>query len=141
MYKENNPLIAKMLLFFCKHKMSLISKCFRIFLGCDIYCDLKNADLILPHPYGIIIHSKSVLGKNITIMSHVVIGRKNNEDVAPRIEDDVYIGAGAKILGNIKIGRGAIIGANAVVTKDVPAYSTVVGANRIIKTVYSNRST
>jgi serine O-acetyltransferase len=51
---------------------------------------------------------------------------------APVIGDRVYIGAGAKILGPVRIGNDAIIGANAVVTKDVPAGATVVGANRII---------
>lgn len=52
---------------------------------------------------------------------------------APTIGNNVYIGAGAKILGNIKIGNDVKIGANAVVTKDVPDGSTVVGINQIIK--------
>lgn len=51
---------------------------------------------------------------------------------APRIGNRVYIGAGAKILGPLSIGDDAIVGANAVVTKDVPAGATVVGANRIL---------
>ena len=53
---------------------------------------------------------------------------------APQIGNRVYIGAGAKILGALTIGDDAIIGANAVVTKDVPAGATVVGANRILGT-------
>jgi serine O-acetyltransferase len=53
---------------------------------------------------------------------------------APVIEDFVYIGAGAKVLGNVRIGHHAVIGANAVITRDVPAGATVVGANRMIKT-------
>jgi len=48
------------------------------------------------------------------------------------VEDGVYIGAGAKILGGVRIGRGATVGANAVITKDVPAGATVVGANRLL---------
>ena len=66
-------------------------------------------------------------------MQFVTIGGKNpgGENAAPVIEDDVYIGAGAKIIGNVRVGRGAIVGANAVVTRDVPPYSTVVGGNRI----------
>jgi serine O-acetyltransferase len=51
---------------------------------------------------------------------------------APVIGDDVYIGAGAKVLGAVRVGHGAVIGANAVVTRDVPPYCTVVGANRIV---------
>src|SRR5207253_8670084 len=66
------------------------------------------------------------------------IGRK--DPVAPEaqggklaaIEDNVFIGAGAKVLGPVRIGRGAIVGANAVVTRDVPSHCTVVGANRIL---------
>jgi len=45
----------------------------------------------------------------------------------------VYVGTGAKIIGNVRVGRGAVVGANAVVTRDVPPYCTVVGANRFIR--------
>ena len=45
---------------------------------------------------------------------------------------DVCIGAGAKILGAVRVGHGATVGANAVVTRDVPSHCTVVGANRIL---------
>lgn len=48
------------------------------------------------------------------------------------MDEGAYIGAGAKILGGVRIGRGATVGANAVVTKDVPAGATVVGANRLL---------
>lgn len=66
-------------------------------------------------------------------MQQVTIGSKDpGENVAPVIESDVYIGAGAKVLGAVRVGRGAVIGANAVVTRDVPSYCTVVGANRIL---------
>jgi serine O-acetyltransferase len=50
----------------------------------------------------------------------------------PVIEDNVFIGAGAKVLGSVRIGRNATVGANAVVTRDVPSHCTVVGANRIL---------
>jgi serine O-acetyltransferase len=89
----------------------------------------------MPHPYGIIIHSKTIIGQHVTIMQQVTLGGSRlgiNE--APVIDDYVYIGAGAKVLGNVHIGHHAVIGANAVVTRDVPANATVVGANRIIKT-------
>jgi serine O-acetyltransferase len=61
-------------------------------------------------------------------------GGKLGINEAPVIEDYVYIGAGAKVLGNVHIGQHAVIGANAVITRDVPAGATVVGANRMIKT-------
>jgi serine O-acetyltransferase len=52
---------------------------------------------------------------------------------APKIGNHVHIGAGAKILGPVTIADDVVVGANAVVTKDVPAGATVVGANRILK--------
>lgn len=74
-----------------------------------------------------------MIGANVTIMHQVTIGTRDIDESAV-IGDDVFIGAGAKILGKIKIGNGAKIGANAVVIKDVPANATVVGVpGRIIE--------
>ena len=75
---------------------------------------------------GIIINPASVLGSNIKINQHVTIGG-SGEGGCPVIEDDVYIGAGAKVLGAIRIGRNSRIGANAVVLQDVPDGATAVG--------------
>jgi len=68
-----------------------------------------------------------VIGQQVTLG-----GRDLNIDHMPVIEDGVYLGAGCKVLGKVVVGRGAIVGANAVVTKDVPAGAVVVGANRIL---------
>lgn len=84
---------------------------------------------------GIIISRKCKIGKNATILHQVTIGTKittekcmrEADGIAPVIGDDVYIGAGAKIIGNIRIGNNVLIGANAVVTKDVPDNCTVIG--------------
>ena len=88
----------------------------------------------MPHGInGIIIHPSAVIGANVTIMHQVTIGSRDIDESAV-IGDDVFIGAGAKILGKIVIGNGAKIGANAVVIKDVPANATVVGVpGRIIE--------
>jgi serine O-acetyltransferase len=68
-------------------------------------------------------------------MQQVTIGgRDHRENIAPLIGDDVYIGAGARVLGDVRIGHGVVIGANAVVTRDIPPGVTVVGANRIVAT-------
>jgi serine O-acetyltransferase len=82
--------------------------------------------LMLPHPNGIVIHEDAVVGDDCMIMQQVTIGMIGEGEV-PRIGNRVYIGAGAKIIGKVSVGEGARIGANSVVTRDVPAHATAVG--------------
>lgn len=81
------------------------------------------------HFGGIFIHGGSVIGKNCNISQDVTIGQKNRGQFKgyPVIGDNVYIGPGAKIIGGIRIGNNVAIGANCVVTKDIPDDSVVVG--------------
>lgn len=84
---------------------------------------------------GCIIHSRVSIGLNCIIGSNVTIGGKAKYYDVPFIGDNVYISTGSKVIGNVKIGNGVIIGANVVVTKDVPDNCTVVGVPaKIIKT-------
>jgi len=76
---------------------------------------------------GVVIHSKTIIGNNCTIAQNVTIARKGENNDVPVIGDNVYIGAGACILGPVKIGDGAIVGANSVVMQDVPAHCVVAG--------------
>ncbi|HXV11240.1 MAG TPA: hypothetical protein VD839_10605 [Burkholderiales bacterium] len=134
---EQNPWSARILLFFCRHRVPVLSKLTRILFNCDIYCRFE-APILMPHPYGVVIHSRTVIGRGVTVMHQVTLGSKDpGLNVAPVIEDDVYIGAGAKVLGAVRVGRAAVVGANAVVTRDVPPFHTVVGANRILDVVDS----
>ena len=89
---------------------------------------------ILPHGLnGIIISYYAVIGKNCVIRQQVTIAQNNNNE-APIIGDNVVIGAGAKIIGNVKIGNNVVIGANAVVTKDIEDNRVVGGVPaRVIK--------
>jgi serine O-acetyltransferase len=129
-----NPATTNLLLFFCRRDVPLLSRLIRVVYNSDIQCRLPPG-LHLPHPYGVVIHPQAVIGQRVTVMQQVTIGGKDrSEKVAPIIGDDVYVGAGARVLGDVRIGRGAVIGANAVVTRDIPAGATVVGANRIIAT-------
>jgi len=80
--------------------------------------------LVLMHPVGVIINSKVSGGERIVIESGVVIG--DEKGVSPVLGDDLFIGAGAKIVGGLRVGNGTKIGANAVVVKDV-ADGDVVG--------------
>lgn len=90
----------------------------------------------LPHGLnGIVVSNQARIGSNATIFQQVTIGVKSlSVPGAPTIGDRVFIGAGAKLIGPIKIGSNVTIGANAVVTKDIPDGATVVGnPGRVIK--------
>lgn len=80
---------------------------------------------------GIIVHGSAVLGERCNIGSNVTIG--GSADGVPIIGDDVYISTGAKIIGSVTIGHGAIVGANSVVRKDIPPFSVAVGVPAVIK--------
>jgi thymidylate kinase len=131
---KRNPTSTDVLLFFCRRHVPLISKLVRVLFNSDIHCRLP-ADVYMPHPYGIVMHPQAVIGHRVTIMQQVMIGgRDRDENIAPVIGDDVTIGAGARVLGDVRIGNGATIGANAVVTRDIPPGATVVGADRVVAT-------
>lgn len=85
--------------------------------------------VIIEHQNGIVIHGNVTIGDECIIRQGVTIGnvRIENPDEAPQLGHRVNIGAGAKLLGNIKIGNDVLIGANAVVIKDAPCGQTVVG--------------
>lgn len=74
------------------------------------------------------------IGKNCTMVGGVVFGNKTEvEDDRPvRVGDNCYIGINAKILGPVIIGDNVTIGANAIVTKDIPNGATVIGVNKIL---------
>jgi serine O-acetyltransferase len=74
----------------------------------------------------VIIHEDAIIGMGCMNMQHVTIGMIDNGDV-PEIGDNVYIGAGAKVLGRVHVGNGARIGAMAVVLQYVPENCTAVG--------------
>ncbi|HYL89707.1 MAG TPA: serine acetyltransferase [Burkholderiales bacterium] len=126
-----NPLAARLL------QMPLIGQLLGVVLNSRLDCRI-GSPLLMPVPYGIVIERGVSIGSRVTVMHQVTIGRK--DPVVPKehggnlavIEDNVFIGAGAKVLGPVRIGRGATVGANAVVTRDVPSHCTVVGANRIL---------
>src|SRR5207237_7899206 len=126
-----NPLAARLL------QTPGIGRALGWLLNCRLDCRLRSP-LLMPIPMGIVIERGVEFGSRVTVMHQVTIGRK--DPVVPRehggnlavIEDNVFIGTGAKVLGPVRIGRGATVGANAVVTRDVPSPCTVVGPNRIL---------
>ena len=97
------------------------------FCGADIPLNTTlGGGLILTHPNGIVIHPQAQIGANCLIFQQVTIGMGQVSGV-PVIGGHVDIGAGAKILGGIRIGDHAKIGANSVVLQDVPVGATAVG--------------
>lgn len=86
----------------------------------DLTCKIGGG-LLIPHPNGIVIHPGSIIGVNCLIFQQVTLAG------IVELGDHVDIGAGAKLLGPIKIQNHAKVGANAVVTKDVAEGDTVVG--------------
>ncbi len=81
------------------------------------------------HFGGIVVNKQSIIGKNCNISQGVTLGKANRgkNKGYPRLGDNIYIGPGAKIVGAVKIGNNVAIGANCVVTKDIPDNSVVVG--------------
>ncbi len=106
----------------------------RSFGGIEIGISAKiGGGIMFPHASGIVIGTRCVIGENCTIMQGVTLGQSNStkasdeEVIQPVLGNNVYVGAGAKVLGKIFIGDNAVIGANAVVLKDVPPDHVAVG--------------
>jgi serine O-acetyltransferase len=125
-YQRNLFLIAR-----------LISQASRFFTGIEIHPGASiGKDFFIDHGMGVVIGETSIIGDNVLLYQGATLGGTGLEKGKrhPTIGNNVVIGAGAKVLGNITIGDNSYIGANAVVIKDVPANSTVVGVpGRITK--------
>jgi serine O-acetyltransferase len=115
----------------------LISQTARFLTGIEIHPGAAIGEgLFIDHGMGVVIGETSVVGNNVTLYQGVTLGGTGKEKGKrhPNIGDNVVVGTGAKVLGNITIGENSYIGANAVVLRDAPANSTVVGVpGRITK--------
>ena len=115
----------------------LISQIYRHFTDIEIHPNATiGKGLFIDHGAGVVIGETSIIGNNVILYQGVTLGGTGKEEGKrhPTIGDNVVLGTGAKILGNITIGNNSYIGANAVVIKDVPHNSTVVGVpGRITK--------
>ncbi len=108
----------------------LIMTVARAITGVEIHpAAVIGRGLFIDHGMGVVIGETAVIGKNVTLFQGVTLGGtgKQKGKRHPNIGDNVVIGTGAKVLGSITIGAHSIIGANAVVIRDVPPHSTVVG--------------
>ena len=101
----------------------------QILTGIDLPCETRiGRRLRIDHFGGVIISGDTIIGDDVILRHGVTLGlRHEGQSGAPVLGDRVEVGAGAKILGAIKIGDDAKIGANAVVLKDVPCGAVAVG--------------
>ncbi|HET6520971.1 MAG TPA: serine O-acetyltransferase [Geminicoccaceae bacterium] len=107
-----------------------LSQLGRFLTGIEIHPGAKiGRRLFIDHGMGVVIGETAVIGDDVTLYHQVTLGGVSTKPGKrhPTIEDDVVIGAGAAVLGPITVGRGARVGSNAVVLKDVPAGATMVG--------------
>ena len=115
----------------------IISQFSRFLTGIEIHPKAKiGENLFMDHGMGVVIGETSEIGNNVTIYHMVTLGGispsinsddQRNSKRHPTLMDNVVVGSGAQVLGPVVIGKNAKIGANAVVTKDVPENAVMVG--------------
>lgn len=126
--------------FFYKIKLKFVARWIsavaRFWTGVDIHpAATIGKNLFIDHGMGVVIGETAVIGDNCTIYQGVTLGGtgKERNKRHPTLGNNVLVGAGAKVLGNIVIGDNVKIGANSVVLTDVPSNCTVVEVGRIIR--------
>jgi len=106
------------------------SQCARFLTGIEIHPGAKiGRRLFIDHGLGVVIGETAVVGDDVTLYQGITLGGTGKEHGKrhPTIEENTVIGAGAKILGNITVGKNCRVGAGSVVLRSVPEHSTVVG--------------
>ncbi|MCP1223950.1 serine O-acetyltransferase EpsC [Sebaldella sp. S0638] len=140
-HKISHFLYRKKLIFLAR----LVSQISRFLTGIEIHPGAEiGKNLFMDHGMGIVIGETSIIGDNVTIYHGVTLGGVSLEKGKrhPTVGNDVVIGAGAKVLGNIIIGDNSKIGANSVILKDIPKDSVAVGVpGKIITSSNSNTET
>ncbi len=113
----------------------VLYKWIQVVAGIELPCEVEiGPGIVIDHFGGIIVSGYAKLGRDCRLRNDVVIGLRNVENpVAPVLGDRVDIGAGAKILGAIRIGNDVLIGANAVVLCDVPDGCIAVGVPATVR--------
>ena len=114
-----------------------ISQAGRFLTGIEIHPgSVIGKGFFIDHGMGVVIGETTRIGNNVTLFQGVTLGGTGKETGKrhPTLGNNIVVGSGAKVLGDIKIGDHSYIGANAVVLREVPAHSTVVGVpGRVVK--------
>ena len=113
----------------------VLYKSVQVLTGVELPCEVEvGRNFVIDHFGGIVISGYARFGDDCRIRTGVVVGLSRVDDpCAPVIGNDVDIGAGAKLLGRITIGDNVVIGANAVVLRDVPSNCIAVGVPAVVK--------
>jgi serine O-acetyltransferase len=113
----------------------VLYKLVQVLTGIELPCEVEvGRGFVIDHFGGIVVSGYARFGERCRIRNGVVVGlARVDQPCAPVIGDDVDIGAGAKVLGDIRIGDRVLIGANAVVVTDVPDDHIAVGVPAVIK--------
>jgi serine O-acetyltransferase len=115
----------------------MVSQLSRFLTGIEIHPGAQiGRGLFIDHGTGVVIGETAIIGDNVSLLQGVTLGGTGKETGKrhPTLMNNVTVGAGAKVLGNISIGENSYIGANAVVLRDVPANCTVVGVpGRVVR--------
>lgn len=131
LYKWHIPLIPR-----------IISYLTRIITGIEIHPGARiGRRFFIDHGEGVVIGETTIIGDDVLIYQQVTLGGTGKEHGKrhPTLENEVIVGAGAKVLGNIKIGKGTRIGAGSVVVDNVPEHSTVIGVpGRVVQRHFVN---
>ncbi|MBB4118415.1 serine O-acetyltransferase [Mesonia hippocampi] len=118
LYQKRIPVLPKLIKLLC----------FLIYNSSIPYeCSLGKGTRFAYSGIGVVLHKRTVMGKNCMIGTQVTVGGKSGHYEVPVIGDNVYLATGSKILGPIKIGNNVTVGANAVVVHDVPDNAVVAG--------------
>lgn len=129
--------------FFHKNGFAVIGKLISLMIRLIYSCWLPSSASIGKNftlgygGLGVVIHSNTKIGDNVTICQNVTIGRNFGDKNVPVIGNDVYIGTCSVIFGDISIGNNVIVGAQSLINKSIPDNSTVVG--NPFKTIQENR--
>jgi serine O-acetyltransferase len=125
----------KILRKFCSALYRVLFKIVQIVTGIELPCEVEvGRNFVIDHFGGIIVSGYAKFGDNCRIRNGAVVGlRRVDEKCAPTIGNNVDVGSGAKLLGNICIGNNVLVGANAVVLCDVPDNSVAIGVPAVVR--------
>jgi serine acetyltransferase len=135
---RNGPAV-EWYLFFLRRKWRIPARVIGLLLGCEIRCEVPDR-IFIPHTNGIVADTCCKISNDVVLLQQVTLGgihpyydcNIKGDEVDPILKEGVFVGAGAKILGHITIGEWSVIGANAVITIDLPPYSIAVGHNKVL---------